>query len=100
MHKESGYRYVITAKAEPSLSGLEDLTQGGWGPYQGDWGIEASLASRLRLAQTLFLRLQKNVLRETMLAFADEILTQLETGKMWLLTGKQIEEWLQTREIQ
>lgn len=80
---------VLHYKADPVVRDISAVQGSVW------WGREATLEQRLNLAMHLLggQHAPPDIVRE----YADEVLLNLESRKMWILSAESVNDWLSTK---
>ena len=90
-----GDRRILSAESKPTLAEIEDLARRApVGSY--DWGPEAEREARLRTAKIILDGVADTDTAVTYAAdYADSVVIDLETDKMWILPEAEISDWLE-----
>jgi hypothetical protein len=93
---ESGDRHVLVGTSMPSIDSMDDLTQGGQPFLFCDWGGEAGDIAKLNVAKMILGRVVSNGALTVALTrqFAGDVISNMTTGKRWMLSEQEIQEWL------
>lgn len=86
---KSGRPIVMRYKADPQVREISAVQDSLW------WGREATLRQRLALSAHLLggHHVPAHIVRE----YADEVLLNLDSRKMWILSAESVHDWLSGR---
>jgi hypothetical protein len=91
---KQGNRRILSVESTPTLENIDDLAaHTPIGCY--DWGAEADRESRLWAARIILASVaDMDSVKAYAELYADSVVSGMVTDRMWVLTEKEIEEWL------
>jgi len=100
VNRETGNRHVLVGTAWPTIESMEDLTEGGESFLCCDWGDDASDLACGRVASLVLSKVRSNgaVTPELVDDYAREVIRKMSSDKKWMVTEKEIEDWLLLRQ--
>lgn len=93
---ESGDRHVLVGQNLPSIDSMEDLTNGGQSFLWCDWGDDAGDTAKSNVAKMVLGRVVSNgsLTQDLIKLFAGDVISGMTTGKRWMLSEQDVNEWL------
>ena len=92
--ERNGMRRIFTGETKPTVKHLSDLT-GSVTPAAYDWGDSADYDAKLRTAKLMLSCVgDRSSVREHADAFVDEVVSNMDSERMWMSFYGEIEQWL------
>lgn len=98
--KRTGKRRIMSGRRIPSVRDMQDLTDGGAPKEMLDWGFDASPDALLRTSRLILGAItNRDTAHRLADEFADDVVSVMDTDRMWLLDYGEITSWLQQRQL-